>query len=266
MEDWLLKRGYNSRLVREQILKARKHTRVDLLHNVSQPKSDKKLIFNITYHPALSKVKNILKRVHLLLTPDREHQKVFSKIPIVGFRRAKSLKDHLVRAKISTINETLGCGKCGHCRCNVCNYIKESNTFSDKTGSRKYDIRKGLLNCNSTNVIYLLQCETCSSQYVGSTITKFRYRFNNYKSKHAKYREQYFNGTLDPNDAIQQASFHNHFCQGNHVGLNDWSITLIDQANTEESLRRQESFWQYKLKTFFPDGLNERAVPLVVTQ
>ena len=208
-----------------------------MLHNVSQPKSDKNLIFNITYHPALSKVKNILKRVHLLLTPDREHQKVFSKIPIGGFRRAKSLKDHLVRAKISTINETLGCGKCGHSRCNVCNYIKESNTFSDKTGSRKYDIRKGLLNCNSTNVVYLLQCETCSSQYVGSTITKFRYRFNNYKSKHAKYREQYFNCTLDPNDAIQQASFHNHFCQGNHVGLNNWSITLIDQANTEESFK-----------------------------
>ena len=33
------------------------------------------------------------------------------------------------------------------------------------------------------------------------------------------------------------------------------------QANTEESLRRQESFWQYKLKSFFPDGPNESAVP-----
>ena len=35
------------------------------------------------------------------------------------------------------------------------------------------------LNCNSGNVVYLNTCKKCSLQYVGSTITKFRLRFNN---------------------------------------------------------------------------------------
>ena len=37
----------------------------------------------------------------------------------------------------------------------------------------------------------------------------------------------------------------------------DWEIRLIDSATTEKSLRSKELFWQYKLKTFYPDGLNE---------
>ena len=38
-------------------------------------------------------------RIHLLLTPDKEHNKVFSDVRIIGFRRVKSLKDILVREK-----------------------------------------------------------------------------------------------------------------------------------------------------------------------
>ena len=199
-----------------------------------------------------------------MLTPDREHVDVFSQIPIVGFRRAKSLKDILVRAKLPQKDNETGCGKCGSSRCDVCNYLEASRTFSNKNASKEYEIRKGALNCNSTNVIYLMQCKVCSLQYVGSTKTKFRYRFNNYKSKHLKYRKEFFEGTLDASSNIQQAGFHKHFCQLDHHGLSDWSVKLIDQANDEISLRRQERFWQYKLKTFSPDGLNEKEVPLVV--
>ena len=47
----------------------------------------------------LTKLKNILSEIHLVLTPDREYGKVFERIPIVGFRRAESLKDILVREK-----------------------------------------------------------------------------------------------------------------------------------------------------------------------
>ena len=37
-----------------------------------------------------------------------EHQKVFRKVPIIGFQRAKSLKDVLVRAKISQLRKMNG--------------------------------------------------------------------------------------------------------------------------------------------------------------
>ena len=61
------------------------------------------------YHLVFSKLKNVLSEIHLLLTPDREHGKVFEKVPIIGFRRAKSLKDILVRATVAPLEKKKGC-------------------------------------------------------------------------------------------------------------------------------------------------------------
>ena len=52
------------------------------------------------YHPSLAQLNITMTSIHLLLTPDNEHNKVFRDVPVIGFRRAKSLKDILVRAKI----------------------------------------------------------------------------------------------------------------------------------------------------------------------
>ena len=57
-----------------------------------------KLTFNITYYPAFQNTKTTLEEFQILLAPNKEHQKVFSNVPIVGFRNEKSLKDHVVRA------------------------------------------------------------------------------------------------------------------------------------------------------------------------
>ena len=45
-----------------------------------------------------------------------------------------------------------------------------------------------------------------------------------------------------------------HVCSSFRVG-----ITIIDGADDVFSLRRKELFWQYRLQTFSPKGLNERA-------
>ena len=38
--------------------------------------------------------------------------------------------------------------------------------------------------------------------------------------------------------------------------MDDWRVTLIDRVDT-----RKEHFWQYRLNTFFPHGLNKKNVP-----
>ena len=57
---------------------------------------------------------------------------------------------------------------------------------------------KGPLDCNSNNVIYLFECKKCQFKfrYVGSTVTKFRFRFNNYKSTHRKFRKKLTKGII----------------------------------------------------------------------
>ena len=75
--------------MRQQILKVWKYSRTELLQIQRAKVHKNKLVFNITYYPVFSKLKNILSNIHLLLTPDREHRKVFENAPIIGFKKRK---------------------------------------------------------------------------------------------------------------------------------------------------------------------------------
>ena len=95
LESWLLERGYNAKLVRQKVLEGRKFNRNYLLDREKDEKMTN-LTLNIIYHPAFSKIKNILSKIHVILTHDQEHRKVFPNVPIVGFRNGQSLKNILV--------------------------------------------------------------------------------------------------------------------------------------------------------------------------
>ena len=95
------------KLARRQVLRARKLKRDDLVDRAPIEK-DAKLVLNVTYHPAHSKVKNVLSDIHLLLTPNEEHRRVFHNVPIAGFKRCKSFKDILVHARLPTENKGHG--------------------------------------------------------------------------------------------------------------------------------------------------------------
>ena len=62
--------------MRQQILKARKYRRTELLHSQREEVHKHRLVFNFTYYPIFSKLKNILSKICLHLIPDREHSKV----------------------------------------------------------------------------------------------------------------------------------------------------------------------------------------------
>ena len=96
-------------MVREQVLKTGKFNRTELLFRADKIRTSPNLVFNFTYHPAFSKLKSILDNIHLLLTSDSEHRRVFQSIFLVGFKRGKSLKDILVRAKVPKIKKFLLC-------------------------------------------------------------------------------------------------------------------------------------------------------------
>ena len=253
LEVWLRERGYSDKLVRQQILKARKQKRKDLLDNMKDKINYYKLVFNITYHPNFSNLKDTMSFLHLLLTLDQEHQQVFHKVPIIGFRRAKSLKDILVRTKVSPVLKNEGsCGPCKKSRCEICEHIVSTDNFKSTTTHRTYCIRSPDLKCSSKKVVYLFTCKTCSKQYTGST-EDFRPRFNNYKCAHRNFLKR---------KKVKQESFNAHFGEVDHNGEEDWEVRLIDQTDNVEDLRKRESFWQHELETFQPNGLNEREVAL----
>ena len=119
-----MERGYNGKMIRKQILRAREHSRKDLLEREKAETSEPRLTFNITYYPVFQNIRNILQELHLLLAPDKEHKKVFPDVPVVGFRNGKSPKDYLVRAAHPKTNEIGRCEQCGRKTCLLCNSIR----------------------------------------------------------------------------------------------------------------------------------------------
>ena len=173
----------------------------------------KKLTFNITYYPVFKNVRNILQELHILLTPDQEHKNVFQDTPVAGFHNDKSLKDHLVRAKLPNVEIRGRSELCGKGNYQVCVFICDTDTFSTKACGETFKIQSGILNCNSQKVVYLLKCRICGeASYVGKAKATFRARFNNYKSSHKPYRKKH---------KVSQQRFHEHYGQHSHNGIED---------------------------------------------
>ena len=177
---------------------------------------------------------------------------MFRQVSIIGFRRAKSLKDILVRTKISQIKYKGWCHHCKRRRCEFMKYIVPTRNFTSPTTKPTYEIRLENLNYRSKNVDYLISCKTCHKQYTGSS-EEFRARFINYRCAHRHYRKSM---------KVKQESFHVYFADGVHSGEGDWKVILIDQSDSTKDLRKRVSFWQHELDIFWPNGLNEREVAL----
>ena len=136
-------------------------------------------------------MRNTLQELHILLTSDQEHKKVFQDIPDVEFGNGKSLKGHLVRANLPDVEITGTSESCGRGDCQACDFICNVDTFSTKACDETFKIQSGILNCNSQKIVYLLKCGICSeAPYFGKTKTKFRAIFNNCKKAHRYYRKK----------------------------------------------------------------------------
>ena len=51
---------------------------------------------------------------------------------------------------------------------------------------------------------------------------------------------------------------HKLYMQDDHKGKDNWQFTIISSSKTNAELRKREVYWQLRLKTLFPNGLNER--------
>ena len=129
--------------------------------------------------------------------------------------------------------------------------IKTEIFSSYKTGETYHIFHQ--LNCKSFGIIYLLQCQICLLQYIGKSETPFNIRLNNHR-KDAK-------DTKSKNNILACK----HFQEPNHEFQRHAKFTLIEKitkkfASTAQLrllLKKGENFWILKLKTLYPDGLNQ---------
>ena len=103
--------------------------------------------------------------------------------------------------------------------------------------------------CNSSNLIYCIECKHCSKQYVGQTKRKIKDRL----------REHIYH--IKKNSATSDIP--HHFNHGLHCGEEDVKVYIVDfiydhpKSKRALSLRTTIEFnWIHRLKSVSPMGLN----------
>lgn len=165
---------------------------------------------------------------------------IFAEPPKAVYRKARNIRDILSSSSKTDCPDAIVCHPCRKPRCKVCPYMCTSQQVTSTASNFRLKI-KGDFDCDTKNVIYMLECTVCKKRYIGQTEGPFRLRFNNHKS-HAN--------TL-PNLPISR-----------HVHLPDHSfdklkVTLLEsgfRSNYDREAR--ESFLIYKFDTV-ACGLNE---------
>ena len=113
------------------------------------------------------------------MTKDPYLKNIFSEPPMVAYKRPKSLKDMLVKAKIPTPpnrkSKRVLCGMKKCLSCTICPFVEEGHKVKSSNSSFICDINKPVT-CNTENVIYAISCKKCNEQYIGQTGRQFKQR------------------------------------------------------------------------------------------
>jgi len=132
-------------------------------------------------------------------------------------------------------------------KCDLCkNYLDSRKKFTSFATNRSYFIKENV-SCKSKNIIYLVSCNKCKVQYVGSTSNEFKVRFRNHKS-----------AMLTNKSTCEVAT---HFNSIPHQ-LSDFRFLCIKKINSldniEDIVLNREAYWCTQLFTYQPFGLNKR--------
>ena len=164
---------------------------------------------------------------------------------------ARALKITWLEPNFPNLGRVEDVNHVGKKTCLVCDFISTITTFTTEACQETFKIQKGPLNCDSEKVLYLLKCKVSGEvPYVRKVKTRFCYRFSNYKSKHRAFTKG--------NQKAPLKRFHAHYCLDRQSGIYDWDFVIFEQCETHEQLKEKETFWQHRLKTFYPIGLNEK--------
>ena len=121
----------------------------------------------------------IMNKAWRVMVQDPYLQEVFPQPPMVAYRRPPSLRSVLVKAKVPPLpirqsNRTHnGMKRCS--KCVVCPYVTEQRIVKSSQNCFVHNINKPV-NCDSSNVVYLVECKKCKEQYVGQTGRAFKER------------------------------------------------------------------------------------------
>ena len=170
-KSYLNKCGYNLSFLNHEVARVQNITRTQVLTpkyttTANQPQ---RVPLVITYNPALRYVSSIINKHFNILSSSPRCTNVFKAELFVAFRRSNNLRNILVSAKlhkpVTAANaEPPGSFRCGN-NCLTCIYINNGLTMYTFNSTGETRLINHDIDCNSKNVIYMIQCNHCHRQY-----------------------------------------------------------------------------------------------------
>ena len=261
MKEDFKHRGYPNGIIKNGITKSEAKDRETLLK--PKPKIDDdetdidKLFFVQTFRPCKNSLTNSVRENWNILGRSKSTKDIHRSKLITSFKKPKSIKDHLVKARIdyhpeSESNEQkvdeINKNTCTKVNCKYCTMITKTGNITSKVTKQTHGTKHNVT-CNSSNVIYCIECTKCNMQYVGQTKCKIKDRM----------REHMYH----INKKIYNSDVAYHFNTANHCGTPDMKIHIVDiiyehpDSKRAKSLRNLIEFnWIHKIQSSAPNGLN----------
>ena len=166
---------------------------------------------------------------------------------MTAYKRQRNIKDNIIRAKVAPppserpLRDKCGMKKCGQ-QCTACPYIDEGK-FVKVNGESQWKINKRV-NCESRNLIYMIECSKCKDRYIGETKRSLKERLSDHRGYVTK-------GNLE-------TATGRHFNKPGH-DLSNLKIVIIEKQKTEDDNYRKEreKYFINKFNTFYK-GLNRQ--------
>ena len=265
-----IRRGYPSRLVETAMQKAELQDRDSLiLKNIpksttssntntgllaaKEPNTSTFYLVN-THNPTNPPIREIVESNWPLLDKSKTTRFLTDAKLIFGQRRNKNLSDQLVRASTETTDPTkrnIDRNTCNRSKsCRYCPLIdKKGPLVSSKTGRKFKPLTE--VNCQSSNLIYVITCKHCNIQYVGQTKNRILTRF-----------QGHFTDIAHDKDTTVARHF-NRCPIGDPQLTNGFIIKVASFIHAPPHTRdaklerdKEERRWMHRLSTITPYGLN----------
>ena len=152
----LLKKGYPDKILLNAFNKAWNKSQAELLLP-TQKTTDNKIRLITTYNQWNPPMKNIITLHESWL--DKTKKDIYSKDIQTVYRKAKNLKQLLVKGKLHTLTQTPGFSTNFNKPCITCPRMDTSNTVTS-ISKVTYKIQ-GKFNCQTKNTIYVMEYTIC---------------------------------------------------------------------------------------------------------
>ena len=242
MKSFLLQCNYPLKLIEDGI---RKGLAIDREEEIIKTASKEDALTNgeintdivhvSTYHCNYSNNASLIKNYYAKLKEHPSTENIFNnKNMIFSRRQPPNLKTIILTNARLEARETAGVSKCNKKRCQLCNIIITGNKITFKPTNNDFYIKFNMT-CNSTNVLYVIECQGCRKMYIGET-GNLRFRTNLHRDHATK-------------NIGLGVSRHLHTCVS---GRHKFNIMPFYKMNTDDQTARR-TMENYFISKFKPE-------------